>query len=209
MRGLLTAATFLALALAAVSRADEKKADDAKPADLPLKAKLIVKKATYKLDLDGKSADDFRKLLKDAEKAGKAPTPPAVDLVLEITNTSDSDIKFWTDGDANELQLEVKGPENGAVSIAPRRAFTADFRMPKVMTLAAGKTYSIPIKSLEYGFRGASKATYWTEPGDYTIKASFVTAISPAPKGTKEIEKGFGSAVISSKPMKVKVEAAK
>jgi len=206
MKRLLTAATLLALALP-LAGADDKPADEAKPADLPLKAKLVVKTDSYKLDLGGKSADEFRTALKDAEKAGKAPEAPAVDLVLEITNTGKEDVKFWVEGDANEVQLELKGPN--AVSIMPRRAFTADFRMPKVMTLAPEKTYSIPIKSLQYGFRGVAKSSYWTEPGEYTITASYKTAISPAPKGSKEAEKGFGNAVINSDPVKVKVEAPK
>jgi hypothetical protein len=77
------------------------------------------------------------------------------------------------------------------------------------MTLAPGKTYSMPIKSLQHGFRGVSKSTYWTEPGEYTITASFKTAISPAPKGSKEAEKGFGNALLVSEPVKVKVEATK
>jgi hypothetical protein len=182
-------------------------ADEPKPADLPLKAKLVFKKDTYKLDLDGKSGEEFRKILKDAEKSGKAPATPAVDMVLEITNTSDQEVKFWVEGDANEVQLDLKGPN--AVTIAPLKAFTSDFRTPKVITLAAGKTHSIPISSLTHGFRGASKYTYWTEPGEYTVIASYKTAISPAPKGSKEADKGFGLAVIAAEPVKVKVEAPK
>jgi hypothetical protein len=183
-------------------------ADEPKPADLPLKAKLVAKKDTYKLDLDGKSGEEFRKILKDAEKSGKAPAPPAVDMMLEITNTSDQDVKFWVEGDANDLQLDVKGPN--VVTITPQKAFTTDFRMPKVITLAPGKTHTIPIMALQYGFRGASKYTYWTEPGEYAITGSFKTAISPAPKGSKEVEKGFGMAVlVTSEPVKVKVEAPK
>jgi hypothetical protein len=184
------------------------RADEPKPADLPLKAKLVAKKDTYKLDLDGKSGEEFRKVLKDAEKSGKAPMPPAVDLVLEITNTSDQEVKFWVEGDANELQLDAKGPN--AVTITPQKAFTADFRMPKVITLAPGKTHSIPITALQYGFRGTSKYTYWTEPGEYTLTASYKTAISPAPKGSKEADKGFGIVVLmTTEPIKVKVETPK
>jgi hypothetical protein len=208
MRKFLAAATLLALALPLAARPDEKKPDEPKPADLPLKAKLVAKKDTYKLDLDGKSGEEFRKILKDAEKAGKVPAPPTVDMVLEITNTSDQEVKFWVEGDANELLLDVKGPN--AVSLTPLKAFTADFRASKVITLAAGKTHSIPITSLQYGFRGVSKYSYWTEPGEYTVTASYKTAISPAPKGSKEADKGFGFAVVATtEPVKVKVEAPK
>jgi hypothetical protein len=199
---------FLAGLLAVVALPLATRADEPKQADLPLKAKLVAKKDTYKLDLDGKSGEEFRKILKDAEASGKAPAPPAVDMVLEITNTSDQEVKFWVDGDATELQLDVKGPN--AVTITPKKAFTTEFRTPKVITLAPGKTHTIPVTALQYGFRGVSKYAYWTEPGDYTVTASYKTAISPAPKGSKEVDKGFGMAVlVSSEPVKVKVEAAK
>jgi hypothetical protein len=104
MRPLLTAATLFVLALplaGGLACADDKPADEVKPADLPLKAKLVVKMDTYKLDLGGKSADEFRAALKDAEKAGKAPEAPMVDLALEITNTGKDDVKFWVEGDPN------------------------------------------------------------------------------------------------------------
>ena len=43
------------------------------------------------------------------------------------------------------------------------------------MTIAAGKTVEMPIKSLKYGFRNAEKMAYWTEPGEYTLSASLKT----------------------------------
>jgi hypothetical protein len=205
----LTAATLLSLALALPALGDDAKRDELKPADLPLKAKLVAKNDTYKIDLDGKTGEEFRKVLTEAEKAGKAPPAPMVDLVLELTNTSDQEVKFWTDGDPVEVQLDLKGPEHGAVTIAPKMAFTTDFRIPKVMSLASGKTYEIPIKSLQHGFRGISKSSYWTEPGDYSLTARYVTAISPAPKGTKEAEKGFGSVTLVAAPIKIHVQPAK
>jgi hypothetical protein len=205
----LTAATLLSLALPLAVLGDDAKRDELNPADLPLKAKLIAKNDTYKFDLEGKSGQEFRKVLAEAEKAGKAPPAPLVDLVLELTNASDQEVKFWIDGDPVEVQLDLKGPESGAVTIAPKMAFTTDFRIPKVINLAPGKTYEIPIKSLQHGFRGISKSSYWTEPGDYTLTARYVTAISPAPKGAKEAEKGFGSVILVTAPIKIHVQSAK
>jgi hypothetical protein len=209
MLRVLTAATLLSLALPLTVLCDDTKRDELKPADLPMKARLVAKNDTYKIDLEGKTGEEFRRLLSDAEKAGKAPPAPMVDLVLELTNAGDQEVKFWTEGDPVEIQLELKGPEHGAVTIAPKMALTADFRIPKVMTLAPGKTYEIPIKTLQHGFRGISKTSYWTEPGDYTLIARYVTAISPAPKGTKEAEKGFGSVTLVSAPIKIHVQPAK
>jgi hypothetical protein len=169
-------------------------------------AKLVAKKTTYTLDLDGKTADDFRKLLKD-EKARTRPAAPAVELTLVLTNESKKDVKIWVGGDATSLNLELKGP--GAVSITAQQAFTREFRGPKVLELAAGKTHEIPIAALQYGFRGVAMRAYWTEPGEYTLAASFSTAINPAPDGVKADTEGFGRVAVSAEPIKITVEAKK
>jgi hypothetical protein len=203
LRSLLSVAV---VAAALTARADEPKKDAPKAADLPIKAKLIAKKDTYTLDLGGKSVEEFNQALKDAEKTGKYPPAPAVELTLELTNTSDKDVKLWVEGDPNQVMLTLKGPD--AVTVAKKAAFTADFRGPKTMTLAPGKSYTVAVNSLQFGFRGASQAAYWLKPGEYTLSASYSTAISPAPKDSKEAgEPGFGLATVTSEPIKIKVEA--
>ena len=180
------------------------RAADAKPGDLPIKAKLVAKTTTFTLDLGGKTAEEFRKLLKDGEKTGKLPMAPVVEIELELTNTSAKDVVFWKNGDPVSLTLELKG--TGAVSVKPMLAFTANFAVPSPMVLAAGKTYTIKIGSLRYGFRGIAESAYWTEPGEYTLKAGFVTAVNPAPEGTKPDREGFGKVTLTSEPIKIKVE---
>jgi hypothetical protein len=192
----------LALALPLAARAEDKKPDA--PKDLPVTAKLVAKKTTYALDLGGMTADDFRKALKD-EKARSYPAAPAVELTLVLTNESKKDVKIWVAGDATSLNLELKGP--GAVSITAQKIFTREFRAPKVVELAAGKTHEISIASLQYGFRGVAMRAYWTEPGEYTLAASFTTAINPAPDGVKADTEGFGRVAITAEPVKIKVEA--
>jgi hypothetical protein len=191
----------LALAgFAAGAWADEKP----KAPDLPVTATIVAKTATYKLDLGGKTADDFKKELKDAEKSGKLPAPPAVEMTLELKNTSKEDVQVWVGGDPFVISLELKG--TGAVNVKPQLAFTTDFRGPKPIKIEAGKTHSIPLTSLKYGFRGASEMAYWTEPGEYTLSASIKTGISPAPKDTKA-QDGFGVVTLTTEPIKIKVEA--
>jgi len=205
MRYLMTASMVAAFALPQMVRADEPKR-----ANVPISAKLVTKKDTYKLDLAGKSADDFKKLLKDNEgQSAKLPKAPVVDLVLEFTNTSDKELQLSISGDSTTLNLELKGP--GAVSVTAEMMFTADLKPNKAVTLAAGKSYSLPITSLVYGFRGVAQAAYWTEAGEYTITASFKTGISPAPKGSAKDPNytDFGSVTIKAEPVKIKVEAPK
>jgi hypothetical protein len=204
MRFLLLVGALAVLAPQA-GRAEEKK-DKPMPADVPVTAKLVAKKTTYGLDLGGKTGEEFRKMLKEAEKAGRVPPAPAVDMALELTNTSDKEIKLWTGGDPVQVDLKLAGP--GAVNATPLLAFTTDFRGPVVTALAPGKSLSVPITKLQYGFRGASNLSYWTEPGEYKLTASYKTAIQPAPKGSTE-QMGFGLVSITAEPITIKVEAAK
>jgi hypothetical protein len=181
-------------------------ADEAKPkgTDLPIKAKLIAKKTAHTLDLGGKTAEDYKKALKEGEKSGKLPPAPAVELELELTNTSAKDVAIYTTGDPVMVEFVLKGP--GAVTLKPLLAVTREFRVPRSMTLAAGKTYSIKLNSLRAGFRGISELSYWTEPGEYTLSANFRTGINPAPEGTKADDKGFGEVTLKSEPVTIKVE---
>ena len=198
----LAPAVLVVLVLSAPARAEDKK--DPSKSDLPIQMELVAKTATYKLDLGGKSGADYKKLIEEAKKTGNAlPKPPAVDLVLKFTNTSDKDVEFWVGGDPVQTTLVLEGP--GAVTTGSNLAFPAIFIGPKPMTLAAGKSHEIPIKQLSHGQRGMGQFTYWTEPGEYKLSAVVRTAIKPAPKGTKE-ENGFGRVELKTEPVKITVE---
>jgi hypothetical protein len=175
------------------------------PPGAPLELRLISKKASYPLDLGGQTAEAFRKQLREAETSGKVPPPPAVQLVLELRNTSDKDIQVQLGGDNSVLLLNLKGP--GAVSIEPRRAFTREFRIGRPVTIAPGKSTTIPVNSLSYGFRMQAKQAYWVEPGEYTLSASYRLPVAPAPKGAEDAGDGFGIVTVTSAPVKIRVEA--
>ena len=175
------------------------------PAGVAVEAKLVLKKESYPLNLDGKSAIEFKEMIKRAkEKGGIIPKPPEIEATLELKNTGDKEIQIWISGDPVVLTLEVEG--KGALNTTLRRPFTTEFRGPKAITLEPGKSHSIPIASTASGFRGQSRHGYWTEIGDYTLTASFKTAVSPSPKDAKEAgEKGFGVVTVTSAPAKFKV----
>ncbi len=199
-------AVVLSFGAAVALAADDKKEKD-KPAPLPVTAKLIAKKKSYQLDLGGKTPEEYRKVIEEAKKTFRYPAPPEVDLTLELTNTSDKDVAIWSSGDPVQVILELKG--KGAMSVQPAIAMTREFRVPQALMLPAGKSHTIAIKSLKYGMRGISQQAYWTDAGEYTLTARFMTGISPPPPDSKALAEGFARVTLISKPVKLKVELKK
>jgi hypothetical protein len=206
MKRLMTAVLAVAVGSAGALAAPTPK-DKPKEGEGPIAAKIVLKKHTYKLDLEGMTADKYAEAIKDGEKTGKLPKVPEIDLVLELTNTGDKDVKMWNTGDPVVLMLDLKGP--GAMSVAPLRPMTLEFRVPEAVTLAPGKSLSVPIKSLTYGMRGNSNQAYWTKSGEYTLGATYQTGISPPPAGAKDVEEGFARLKVTADPVKITVEEAK
>jgi hypothetical protein len=186
------------------------------PASAPVEATLIVKKDTYVLDRDGQSAAEYR------EAAKKNPPQVGVDLVLEIKNTSDKEIKIWAvddykleqsqaGGDYVDLRLALEGP--GAVSaLVTQWSKRPKTPPPSVAAIGPGKSLRLPISSLSYGIQGVARfeshRAFWTEEGDYTLTATFKTAVAPAPEGSKDAKwAGFdgGLVTVTTPPVKLKV----
>ena len=191
---------------------DKKKEDKPKsdPAGIPLELTITAKTTKYTLDTGGLSEAEYKKQIEDAAKAkGKIrlPATAAVDLTVEIKNTSDKPVKVWTSGDPVVLTLDLKG--KGAVNADRLGPMTLEFRLPKAVEIEAGKTASIPVKSLVSGMRGVTHYSFWTEPGEYELVATLRTGMNPAPKGAKEGMDGFGVVTLTSAPFKIAVEEKK
>jgi hypothetical protein len=186
------------------------------PPGAPLEAKLLVKKETYTLDLEGKTPAEYRDAVKNR------PPRVDVDLMLELKNTSAKEIKIWIVGDLRDekrqeggdyvtLKLELEGP--GAVNALVHQEETRPRTPPPtVHALAPSKTWTLPITSLSHGTHGiahlAVHRSYWTQAGDYTLTATFKTAVSPKPDGAKEtkwahFEGGF--VTVTTAPVKLKI----
>jgi hypothetical protein len=188
--------------------APEKQADKGKsdPPGAVVEAKLVAKKDTYTLDLGGKSAEDFRKQLKEAEMMGPNPPAPKVELAIEFTNTSDKEVQLRIAGTQNVIMLDLKGP--GAETIVMKNRPMPRFLIAsKTITLAPGKSESVPVSSLAFGLRNLTHAAYWTAPGDYTLSATYQTSMAPAPKDARDVGNGFGAVTLTTAPIKIKVEA--
>ncbi|HEY1858707.1 MAG TPA: hypothetical protein VGG61_00020 [Gemmataceae bacterium] len=184
--------------------------DEAKsePPGAHVEAKLTAKKTTYVLDLGGKSSEEFKKAIAAGAASGDYPEPSQVDLTLELVNTSDKDVRIRVGGTTTVINLELMG--KGAVSVPLKNRATNKLAIaPKVVTIAPGKSTSVPITSLAYGFKNATDVAYWTEAGEYSLTASYKTWISPAPKDAKDAGDGFCAVTLISAPIKLTVEAKK
>ena len=160
-------AMLLLLTSELAATGDDKKEPPAKSAD-PISVRLTAKKATYVLDRQGMPAEKYREAIKEGKIA-----PPAIDLVLEITNTTKGDIDITVAGASPRLMLDLKGKE-GIEKWTTQRP-----RNPTVrVILKPGQTHSLPITRLA-GYSGVTTddQLFWTEPGDYTLAASFATNI--------------------------------
>jgi hypothetical protein len=178
------------------------------PRGVPLEARLVAKKATYTLDLGGKTPEEFRKLL----KSGRYVAAPKVDLVLKFHNTGDKEIKFLVGGTNPDIPLLLQLHGHGAVNVTLASLNSKrKSDPPKRVSLAPGKSYALAIQSLMTNRIGREgSASYWTQPGEYKLIATYQTAVSPAPKGAKKSrwDKEFGMVTLTSNLIKLKVVKA-
>ena len=200
-------ALFALGGLAFAGPADETKKPAGKtdPPGVPLEAVLKAKLDTYTLDLGGKTAAEFRKQIESGGETGNYPEAPKVDLVLELKNTGSEAVQVQAFGTENTVELKLNGP--GAITEPLKRRITNKLRIaPKAITLEPGKSVSVPITSLMFGFKGSHRA-WWVEPGKYTLSASYKTSVSPRPKDARDAGGGFGAVTVTSAPVPLKVEA--
>jgi hypothetical protein len=137
-----------------------------------LQARLVAKKDTYKLDLQGKTAEEFRELIVANIKDPFKPLPPApkIDVILILHNPTDKDIKLIIEpGDefpGPGMSLELKGPGAFAVSSppSPLKFFESGY----ALTIPAGKTVERGVL-MNWGIKRQFHYAYWLKPGDYTL----------------------------------------
>jgi hypothetical protein len=164
-----------------------------------LELKIVDVAEKYVLDRGGKSKEEYEKYLQGGGKGlFKAPPAPKVDLKLQIINTGKDAVGVFLGGDPNVVTLELKGP--GVVEVRPLIAMTREFRLPKLVSIEAGKAYEIPLPKLSDGVRGVSRNVYWTEEGEYTLSATYKLS---ADNG------GEAGPLLRSAPVKIKVELKK
>jgi hypothetical protein len=170
---LLSAAVLLTACFVATANGDP---EPSKKQTGPIRVRLKAKKTAYVLDRQGMTADKYRQAVKDGKIA-----PPAIDLVLEITNTTKGDVDVTVVGASPRLALELKGKE-GIEKLTGSRAREMRVRI----ILKPGQTHTLPITRLAgYSSATAEHQLFWTEPGEYKLTASFETNVREATGGKR------------------------
>jgi len=206
MKRFIASAILFLVPFALSAEEKELKPGTVDPATTPLEVTITGKVTKYTLDLTGTTSKDYAKSLEEASKNGRPVRPPAVDLVVKVTNTSKEKIQVWNKGDTVAMIIQLSG--KGALNLKPSLATTLEFRLPEAVVLEAGKSIEFPVKVLSSGFRGNSDYSYWTDAGEYELFATFRTGVSPAPKGAED-QDGFGIVRAKSKAFPITVELKK
>jgi hypothetical protein len=194
---------FAALfALVGTASAEEPRRDDKPTGQITLS--VVSKKDKYVFDGGGKPAKEYKEQLeaiaKQLEKGAPAtpPKPLAVDLALVLKNNTKEDVTVFLGGDTNVYTFELAGGAGTVVMNNPI-AFTADFRLPKAVTITAGKTHEIPVKVLADGQRGLSRLVFWTGPGEYKLTAKYRLAKNQDGEPGEELKSEPAKIVVSEK----------
>lgn len=199
---------LLTLSIHALGQGENDKAEgpSTTPKDLPIELK-VVNKATeaYGLNTRGDRVTKYQERIRLGESNGELLAASRVDMELVITNTGSQSIQIWVGGDGTELSLTLRG--SGAM-LAEERPGTSTGKAPppEAVSIAPGKSHSMPLTSLSFGPPNQAKRAYLTETGEYRLSATLRTAITPAPKGSVPV-KGtkFGEVQLRSAPITFRV----
>jgi glycerophosphoryl diester phosphodiesterase len=169
----------------------------------PVEARLVARRSRYVLP-KAQHGEAFRKRVEEETDAEKLPDSQKIDLVLELKNISHEEVMIWPGGAITHPDLEVEGPG----VIGPQNlksAFGGGSGTSVQPTISPGKTHRIRIKSLNPG--EGTPSTYWCEPGEYSLTATYVvhTGLPPFPFPGKKPEGEPQDFVVTTPPIKVQV----
>ncbi len=137
----------------------------------PVVLRLVAKKTTYALDRGGMTAEAYKRAIADGSVSA-----PAVDLVLELVNVSKIQQRLRVTGTATKRTLDLQGK-----GITTRTTPIVREKIA-IHILQPGEKYEIPLERLTGNSSNTqSIQTFWTEPGKYTLTATFSTYLYDQP----------------------------
>jgi hypothetical protein len=182
-----------------ISKFSPVRKEEVQSPSIPLEAYLSSKKDSYSLNLNGKSPEEF------ARHAQGWPLPPSpkVEMNLTLRNTSTKTLTLNPEI-LSDLYLTGDGAINHPMFTYQTEGRPVD--QPKKVTLAPGKTYELPIQSLDCGH---ARQSFWLLPGEYTLHATCSVWVTPPPDGVDKSSDGSGYVDLKAPPLRVKVVAEK
>lgn len=169
-----------------------------------MEARLIVNQSKYILP-PKRRGKAFRKRIEAETDSDKLPAAPQVDLVLELKNISKENAMIWPKGEISYPDLTVKGP--GVVQPDHLKSISGASSGSSIQpTIAPGKSYRLSIDSLNPN--GGTPWFYWSEPGEYTITATYTVYTGLPEFPFSDDKKPIGNPKkyeVTTPPVKVKV----
>jgi WD40 repeat protein len=162
---------------------------------MPLEATLTSRKVTYSLNLNGNTPQEFARLV----QGWPLPPSPKVDIVLALRNAGTKTLTFHRD-----ILLSHYLTGDGAMN-HPMYSYQTEGRPseePKKVTLDPGKTFEMPIQSLDCGH---AEQSYWLLPGEYTLHARCFIWCDSVPDGLDKLSGKSGHLHLNAPPLRVKV----
>lgn len=132
-------------------------------------APQIKTSAVVRLDLAGKSNDEYRRQLMQAARKGDLPLPPMVRLAFTLRNTGKRNLDIRLGDSTTELRLDIRG--KGVIRLPTVSGIKPPVLEPRTLSLRPGETYNFRIDRLIAGSRGQLEYVFLTEPGEYTLIA--------------------------------------
>jgi hypothetical protein len=179
--------------------------------NLQIQAWVVVGQSRYQLDLGGESPAGFRDKLAQLTARGASadqyPAPPNVNLSLMLRNVGSEPFSFTEPGPQTQLNIVLEG--SGAIGYSQPPPDNGQFDSGLAPLLFGAKntfirpneTVAVPIRSLRCLPGGAP--SYWTQPGDYSLRIAFNTAFDDMYGRIK-----WRGVVIESDPIRLTVEGA-
>lgn len=137
----------------------------------------VKQSLTFEFVPDGKSSQQYRTHVVDAAGHNKHVAPPEVHQLLQIHNPTEHPIRLRFDDERTALRLSLTGPGVLRVNAPPD---VDPFAGLGLVELQSHATYALPITRLLDGTRRAPDYLYWTEPGEYHLRASLRVAVESA-----------------------------
>jgi hypothetical protein len=165
-----------------------------------LRAEMVANQDTYELDLGKKTAAEFNELI----ESGRRQPTPKVDLSFRLRNIGSQPVSIRVKEGANLSDLYLLGDNALNFQENLRQTGVIDVNY-KTVSLAPGESYSLPIANCETG----NTRAYWLHSGEYTVCASSLIWVSPAPPEEKADDDGFALVNFRAAPVKVTVKSAR